>query len=406
MNLLTLLDPAVRADPYPFYANVREVSPLLVADGQVGVFATYDDCAAMLRHPHALSDRRRSTLFAQHAATADDGTREGMRWLVDAPMFLFLDPPDHTRLRRLVAKAFTARRVERLRPVIEQLTDDLLAEVSGEMEVVGDLAYPLPVTVIADLLGVPRVDTPRLREWSAVLTRGLDPSIALTGQPAEGLEARMKAMTEFRDYFRELAERRRREPGDDLLSALTAVEDGGDRLSSDELLSTCVLLLIAGHETTVSLISNGVLALLRHPAQLADLAADPSLAPAAVEEVLRYDPPVQLVARIAGEELTVGGATLPAGALALLLVAAAGRDPAANPEPDRFDIRRTEPRHLAFGFGAHFCLGAPLARLEAQIALAAFARRFPDARLAGSDLRYRDNVTLRGLAELPVDVAG
>jgi cytochrome P450 len=408
VNLLSLLDPSIRADPYPLYAQVREATPLLVGDGRLAVVASYDDCAMLLRHPHALSDRRRSTLFTERAGAlaggADPRVAEGLRWLVDTPMFLFLDPPDHTRLRRLVSKAFTARQVERLRPVVEVLTGELLDAVGDQMDVVADLAYPLPVTVIADLLGVPREDTPRLREWSAVLTRALDPTMVLTGRPAEGLDERLSAMAEFRDYFRDLAARRRREPRDDLVSALTAVEDGGDRLSSDELLSTCVLLLVAGHETTVSLIANGALALARHPDQLAALAADPGLAPGTVEEVLRYDPPVQLVARIAGEDLRVGPVTMPRGALALLLVAAAGRDPAANPDPDRFDVRRSEPRHLAFGLGPHFCLGAPLARLEAQIALRELARRFPRLQPPETPPRYRDNVTLRGLAELPLRV--
>jgi cytochrome P450 len=402
VDLLALFDPAVRADPYPLYARAREASPMLVAGGQVAVVAGYDDCLAVLRHPQALSDRRRSAAFAQRAAAMADGVPEGMQWAVETPSFLFLDPPDHTRLRRLVAQAFTARRVEQLRPTIERLTADLLDAAGSEMNVIDELAYPLPLTVIADLLGVPREDTPRLRGWSAVLTRALDPSVPLTGQPAEGLERRMTVLTEFREYFQRLVEQRRRDPGDDLVSALTAVEDGGDRLSSEELLSTCVLLLVAGHETTVNLIANGVLALLRHPDQLTMLAADPGLAPGTVEEALRYDPPVQLMMRVAGEDLTVGGTTVPSGSIVLLLLAAASRDPAANEEPDRFDIGRTQPRHLAFGFGAHFCLGAPLARLEAQVALAAFARRFPQARVASSELQYRDNVTLRGLTELPI----
>ena len=397
-DLLTLFDPAVRAEPYPLYQRVREAGPLQVADGLVTVFSRYEDCEAVLRHPDARSDRRDSALFAQ-ASSAGEGA---VPWVEATPPFLFLDPPDHTRLRRLVSKAFTARRVEQLRPSVERLVTDLLDAAGDDFEVVEGLAYPLPLAVIADLLGVPREDTSRLREWSVVLTRALDPSLALTGRPPEGLEQRVAAMEEFREYFSALTERRRAEPRDDLLSAMVAAEDGGDRLSVEELLTTCVLLLVAGHETTVNLIANGVLALIRHPEQLALLADDASLAPAVVEEVLRYDPPVQLTARVAGDELAVAGAQLPPGSLALLLLAAAGRDPAANPDPDRFDVRRPSPRHLAFGHGIHFCLGAPLARLEAQIALREFARRFPGARLADEELRYRDAVTLRGLAELRV----
>ena len=400
-DLLTLFDPAVRADPYPLYAQVRDTGPIPVADGLVTVFARYGDCEAVLRHPEARSDRRRSVLFSRAA-----GSPGAVPWVEQTPPFLFLDPPDHTRLRRLVSQAFTARRVERLRPSIERLVADLLDAAGDEFEVVEGLAYPLPLTVIADLLGVPREDTPRLREWSVVLTRALDPSLALTGRPAEGLAERVAAMNEFREYFSALTELRRREPRDDLLSALVAAEEGGDRLSLEELLTTCVLLLVAGHETTVNLIANGVLALVRHPEQFALLAADPAAAPAVVEEVLRYDPPVQLTARVAGSDLTVGGVELAPGTLALLLLAAAGRDPAVNPDPDRFDVRRPSPRHLAFGHGIHFCLGVPLARLEAQIALAEFARRFPAATPAVGELRYRDAVTLRGLAELTVRTAG
>jgi cytochrome P450 len=400
-DLLSLFDPSVRADPYPLYEQVRAVSPVPVAGGLVTVFAGFDDCEAVLRHPEARSDRRRSAVFARVAASPG-----GLPWGEQKPPFLFLDPPDHTRLRRLVSQAFTARRVERLRPAVRELVTELLEAAGEEPEIVEDLAYPLPLTVIADLLGVPREDAPRLREWSVVLTRALDPSIALTGRPPEGIEQRVAVMEEFRGYFTELTDRRRREPRDDLLSALVAAEDQGDRLSTEELLTTCVLLLVAGHETTVNLIANGVLALVRHPEQLALLAADPELAPGTVEEVLRYDPPVQLTARVAGEDLAVGGVRLEPGSLALLLLAAAGRDPAANPDPDTFDIRRPSPRHVAFGHGIHFCLGAPLARLEAQLALAEFARRFPAGRLADEEVRYRDTITLRGLAELRVRAGG
>jgi cytochrome P450 len=401
-DLMTLFDPAVRAEPYPLYESVRRAGPLRLADGLVTVFARYEDCAAVLRHPEARSDRRGSAIFSR-ATSAGEGA---VPWVESTPPFLFLDPPDHTRLRRLVSQAFTARRVERLRPSVERLVGELLDQAGEEFEVVEGLAYPLPLAVIADLLGVPREDTPRLREWSVVLTRALDPSLALTGRPREGIEQRVAAMNEFRDYFSDLTERRRREPQDDLLSAMVAAEDGGDRLSVEELLTTCVLLLVAGHETTVNLIANGVLALVRHPEQLASLSGDPGLAPGVVEEVLRYDPPVQLTARVAGSELGVAGAEVPPGSLALLLLAAAGRDPAANADPDRFDIRRESPRHLSFGHGIHFCLGAPLARLEAQIALREFARRFPEARLAEEELRYRDAVTLRGLVELRVRTRG
>lgn len=398
--LLRLLDPATRSDPYPLYAAVREAGPARLGDGSVAVFARHAEGAALLRHPQTSNDRRHATLFTRMVASP-----AGPPALFPVPLFLFLDPPDHTRLRRLVAGAFTPRMVERLGPRIAAITDGLLdaAAAAGHFDVVADLAAPLPVTVISELLGVPEGDREMLRRWSGVLTRALDPVLALTGRPAEGLDDRLAAMTEFQDYLRELAARRRRDPADDLVTALVEAEDAGDRLTEDELVSTCVLLLIAGHETTVSLISNAVLALLRQPDELGRLTDDPTLAANAVEETLRYDPPVHLVARVATADLEVAGLTVPAGTLVLILLAAAGRDPEVNPEPDRFDLARPDPHHLAFGLGPHFCLGASLARIEAVIALDRFVRRVRGPRLATDDPPYKDAVTLRGLAALPID---
>jgi cytochrome P450 len=320
------------------------------------------------------------------------------------PGFLFLDPPDHTRLRRLVSKAFSPKVVKALEADIAALVDGLLDKVqeAGKFEVIGDLAYPLPVAVVCRLLGVPVEDEPKFSWASSLLAQGLDPFIAFTGQP-QGFEERLKAAQWLRGYLRELLQQRRAQPAEDLMSGLIAVEEAGDQLTEDEIVATCNLLLIAGHETTVNLIANGVLAMLRHRDVWADLAGDGGQAAGIIEETLRYDPPVQLVGRVAGEDMSIGDVRVSKGDNMMLLLAAAHRDPALVDRPEEFDPRRPVVRHLAFGLGPHFCLGAPLARLEATVALSAVTRRFPDARLAGEPV-YKPHVTLRGMARLDVAV--
>jgi cytochrome P450 len=259
----------------------------------------------------------------------------------------------------------------------------------------------VPVQIISELLGVPPEDHERFKGWSRDLARGLDPDFIL---PPEVVEKRKAAIDAFSAYFLELIAERRRVPEDDLLSALVAAEDAGDRLTERELLSTCTLLLVAGHETTVNLIANGALALLRHPDELGRLRDDPSIARTAVEELLRFDPPVQLTARVALEDMEIGGQTLAKGTSAILLLGSANRDEAAFAEPDQLDVGRTDNHHLAFGFGTHFCLGAPLARLEGEVALTTLVRRFPDLALATDAPRYKENLVLRGLEELPLSL--
>lgn len=395
-SLLELLDPAHRANPYPIYNRIRQNGPLQLPDSNLVVFASFSECEQVLRDPASCSDRLKSTA-AQRAMAAGENLRP-----FGTPGFLFLDPPDHTRLRRLVSKAFSPRVVKQLEPDITALVDGLLdkVEAAGRFEVIADLAYPLPVAVICRLLGVPVADEPRFSWASALLAQGLDPFIAFTGEP-QGFEERLEAGLWLRGYLRGLLEERRSRPADDLMSALIAVEEAGDQLTEDEIVATCNLLLIAGHETTVNLIANAVLAMLRNPEHWSALAADPGRVSAIVEETLRYDPPVQLVGRVAGADMTVGGVEVPRGDTMMLLLAAAHRDPAITGTPDVFDPRRSSIRHLAFGLGAHFCLGAPLARLEAAVALSAAARRFPAARLE-SEPQYKPNVTLRGMAQLPV----
>jgi cytochrome P450 len=394
-----LADPAVLPDPYPVLAGLREASPFTEAGGALVVLGRHADCSRVLRDPRASSERNRSLL-----APPDVRAQR-------PPSFLSLDPPDHTRLRRLVSKAFAPRVIAGLAPRITEVCGELLTAAgaqadgvtsAGILEVVSQLAYPLPVRIISELLGVPAGDHARFAGWSASLANSLQPRFLADAAPQA---AAVQARLEFADYFRELIAARRARPGDDLLSELIRAEDDGQRLSEPELIATCVLLLVAGHETTVGLISNAILALLRHPDQLAALRADPGLAAGAVEETLRYDAPVQLTGRVARGGMQVGPVSAPDGAVLLLLLAAAGRDPAVFAEPDSFDIRRGAANHLAFAAGPHFCLGAPLARLEAAIAVRAFATRLAGAELDPAGLAYKPNLNLRGPARLTVRFA-
>ena len=387
-DLATLADPAVIADPYPLLARFREASPFTVLDGALVVFGSYDACSRILRDPRASSQRERSLLIPPEVADRDGQRR--------TRSFLSLDPPDHTRLRRLVARAFTPRVVATLMPRITMSAHDLLSAAAerDEIELVSELAYPLPVRIISELLGVPAQDHARFAGWSAKLAHSVQPSFGAI-DPA-GLAETEQAGLEFAEYFADLIAARRSSPADDLLTKLIRAEDAGDRLSVDELIATCVLLLVAGHETTVGLISNAMLALLRNPAQLAALIADPALAAGAVEETLRYDPPVQLTGRIARGGMTIDGWQPREGAVLLLLLAATGRDPDIFADPDTFDISRGAKEHLAFGAGPHFCLGAPLARLEATIALQAIVSRVAGPTLDESALVYKPNFNLRG----------
>lgn len=395
--LLQLLDPVNRADPYPVCAELRGNGPVVLPGSDFVLFSSYRDCDEVLRHPSSSSDHLKSTA-AQQMLEADPSLRKGT-----PPSFLFLDPPDHTRLRKLVSKAFAPKVVNALQPEISAMVDGLLDRIAeqGSFDVVADFAYPLPVAVICRLLGVPLEDEPQFSRASAVLAKSLDPFF--TDEQSDELNESLGAGAGLRDYLHGLIAQRRSRPGDDLLSALVAVNESGDQLTEEEIVSTCVLLLVAGHETTVNLIGNAILAMLRDGRQWTALAADPTRAAAVVEETLRYDPPVQQLSRIALDPMTIGGVEVARGDVLMLLLAAAHRDPAEYDRPDAFDPDRPTLRHLGFGRGAHYCLGAPLARLEASVALSAVTARFPDARLAG-DPRYKANVTLRGLSALTVSV--
>lgn len=394
------LDPAYRNDPYAVYRRLLDGGR--VHEGLLGtkVLVRHADCLAALHHPNASSDDTKSTLYQQ--AVASGAISEDPELLLQRP-FLFMDPPDHTRLRGLVSKAFTPRRIEALRPRISEIVGELLDAVGdgGELDVVEDFAYPLPVQVICEMMGVPVADHETFKEWSRALARSLDPEMAL---PPDQIEARNRALNDFHEYFKRLIAERRATPGPDLLSALIEAEEAGDRLSEDELLSTLVLLLVAGHETTVNLIANGVLALLRNPEEQQRLRDDPDLIRSAVEEILRWDPPVQLDGRTFVDDVDLDGIPISAGEQVLLLLAAANRDGSVFPDPDRFDITRGDNHHISFGHGIHHCLGAALARAEGQAALGELVRRFKVWEPVFDEPVYKENIVLRGLAALPVRV--
>ncbi|MBE1530656.1 cytochrome P450 [Actinomadura algeriensis] len=390
-EIAELADPANREDPYPFLDGLRARSPYAPFDGLV-VVGRHAQSSALLRDP---------TMSARRDRAALSPTPRGPR----TRNFLHLDPPEHTRYRRLVAGAFARRRVEGLGPRIREIAAGLLRDAagSGTIEVVDDLAYPLPLRVICELLGVPFEDRRLLQDWSASLSAALDPPLG-PAPPRLTTEA-ARARAGFVGYFRDLIEERRGAPRDDLISHLVQVEEHGERLDDHDVLATCVLLLNAGHETTVNLIGNAVLALLRHPRQFDRLRADPALAAATVEEVLRYDAPVQMTTRVAREDGRVGGTRVRPGDTVLVLLGAANRDPDVYPDPGRFDIGRSPAApHLSFSAGPHFCLGAGLARLEVSVALGLFAGRLVRPRLRPGGVAYKRNLNLRGPARLLVDL--
>jgi cytochrome P450 len=391
-----LFGPRMLADPY--YRRLRSTVPVYWVDQISGwVVTRYADVSTLLRSPNASSDR---------ATRAPQQTRPEFQVLneVRAHSMLNTDPPRHTRLRSLVNKAFTPKTVEELAPFIRAFVDQALdvALARGRMDVMADLAFPLPATVIAEMLGVPPEDRDRFKHWSD------DATAALGNLPAnlspEVLRQSVAGLRALEAYFRDIIARRRAEPRHDLISGLIRAQEEGDRLSDQELLANCVLLLNAGHETTTNLIGNGTYALLRHPDQLKRLRDDPSLLPRGIEELLRYDSPVQFTNRILTADMELGGKTLRAGQMVLLVLAAANRDPEPFPDPDRLDVGRANNKHVAFGLGPHFCLGAPLARLEGRLVLEALLRRAPHLRLDGPPPRYRENFNLRGLESLPVSL--
>jgi cytochrome P450 len=383
--------PAFLADPYPVYARLREAGPIVFVEPR-WIVSGYAEIEAILRHP---SIGRHGYELLIERAFGPGPLYDGF-----SRFMLFKDPPDHTRLRGLTTRAFTPRAVERMRGAIQARVDRLLDELGaqGGGDLVSLFAYPLPVLVICDLLGVPPNDRAEFRAWSDVLGRSLQLPAATPQLVADG----NAAAEQLTDYFCGLVAEHRVHPRDDLLGALVAAEDESGRLSEEERLATAMLLFVAGHETTVNLIGNGTLALLRQPDQWRRLRDDPDLARQAVEEVLRYESPVQIVGRVALADLAVGAVTVRAGEILTLLIGSANRDPSRFEHPDRLDIRRSDLHHLSFAAGPHYCLGAALARVEAEIAFTTLVRRFPDLRLVSEDVTWRQNAVLRGVQTLLV----
>jgi cytochrome P450 len=400
-SLRRLLDEEYLSNPYPLYHQLRALGPIYWDEEQGGcwVVTSYRDVMASLR------DQRFS---AQRMNIETGWIPAELRDTLEPPLsaltrqMLFLDPPDHTRLRGLVSRAFTPRMIEKLRPRIQQLVDELLAPARerGQMEVISEFAYPLPAIVIAEMLGVPPEDRTRFTEWTSHFGRLLDGG---GGEMTfEMLVESLQGVNEFMEYFRDLIRQQRKAPRDNLLQAMQEAEEHGDMLSENELLGNCVLILAAGHGTTTHLIGNGLLALLRHPDQTQQLRADPTLLPMAVAELLRYDSPVQLTSRVATENLRIQEQEINAGQEVMFCLGGANHDPAQFAHPDELDLRRQENRHLAFGQGIHFCLGAPLARVEAEIAIGSFLRDFANPALASETVEHFPSQVFRGLTELHV----
>ncbi len=394
--LRAILDPDRRGALYPWLHRLREIAPVHRTDGLLVphgyVLTRYDDIRAVLRHPRAFSDERNADIF-------DIGESGAVFTAMMRKQILYLSPPDHDRIRALVARHFTPRSVERWRAAAESEVERLLDQAveRGKLDLVKDLAYPLPIAVICEMLGIPRSDVPSFFQWAHDFARrgdvaALNPDVIRRGE---------EATLGFRDYFLRLARERRKQPKDDLLTLIATAEDARGRLTDDELAATCVILLQAGHETTADLISLGIRGLLLAPQELARLRGNPGLVVGAVEELLRWDTSVQISQRRSHEKIVLGDVEIPAGETFVLLNGAANRDPAHYPDPDRIDIGRDPKDHLAFGLGRHRCLGAALARVEIQAALTAILRRFPELDFDGEPV-FRGSFFLRGLASLPL----
>lgn len=396
--LFNPFDPAFRADPYPFYDVLRETAPAYWTPFDTLVLSRYDDVARTLRSNDFSRDIERTANLPTNAAQE---ARRARRNDSAAKTILNLDPPDHTRLRRLVSQAFTPSAIEQLRPRVQQLVDDVLdrAADSGTLELIDELAFPVPFQVISDVLAMPTERAVEMREWAQHITASLEPTA--TEEEFDRAEAAIDLLV---PYLVTIIEDRRRNLGDDVLSALILAEEGGDRMTVDELISFVLLLYVAGHETTVNLIGNGTLALLRHPDQLALWRDNPGMDGAAIDELLRYDGPVQLTVRVPIVPVDYGDVHVEPGTVVMAILGAANHDPAMFDNPHALHLDRPNAnRHLAFAAGIHYCLGASLAKLEAQVAIGSTIRRFPNLSLAGEPV-WRDRLTIRGVDRLPLSV--
>ncbi|MFF9346429.1 cytochrome P450 [Streptomyces sp. NPDC014734] len=403
--LRKILDPANRADPYPLYAELRRTPVVRAGDG-LFVVSTYWEIKSLLHDPRVSSDARNLSPGAGGSLLGDDEDAS-----VLPPSFLRLDPPEHDRLRRMAMRPFgppeTPRRIHDMRGELDGIVSGLIDGFGDRkrVDLVDDFSYPFPVTVICRLLGVPREDEARFHTWADTIAAGLDPDP--DDDPGDRRRVTQRARTELGAYLSGLIDERGGAPGDDMLSALVAQNGPDGRMSRMELLSTAALLLIAGHETTVNLITNGMLTLLRNPGVLARLRDDPGLAVPIVEELLRFEPPVQLLPqRTTLADIDLGDITVAKGSALWLVLASGNRDPRRFAEPDRFDPGRKDNQHLGFGSGIHTCFGAPLARLEAQIALSELARRLDNPRLVEDPPPYRRNAVLRGPRHLNIEFDG
>lgn len=393
--------PEMRDDPYPVYARLRQEAPAYYSEAW--------KCWLVTRYADVLAGFKDARLSANRAEgfgrMLSPAAREQLLPLTRnfASWSLMVDAPTHTRLRSLINRAFTPRMAELLRPNIQSLVDGLLdaARDSGSVDFVRDLATPLPVIVIGEMMGLPREDRHRLKEWSDALVAFMGARV----QTPERVQRVVSAIQAMEDYFRGLIAQRRQQPGEDLLSALLAAEEQGSILNEQELLSTCTMVLFGGHETTTNLLAGGLYTLLRHPEQWRALRESPALVTSAVEELLRFEAPVQRQGRVVTEDFTLHGQALRKGERVFLMMGSANRDPEQFPEPERLDVRRKENRHLTFGMGAHYCVGAALGRMEAQVTFTTLLRRFPDVALASQkELAWVDNLTIRGLESLPVEL--
>ena len=390
-------------NPYPMFDRLRAEAPVFWSNkGRYWLISRYADAHTLLRElpaEMALQRRPRVNPRIQLIPPAAELLKSRSHWL------LAIDPPDHTRLRSIFNKAFTPAMVNQLRPRIQKIASDLIDALQdkAEIELISDYAFVLPVTVITEMLGIPAEDRDKFRHWSHALTQTLEPRPVLD---LDRINRANQSNRDLIDYLRPLIQDRRRNPKNDLISALVEAEEKGNKLSEQELLGNCVLLLVGGHETTVNLIGNGVLALLRNPEQLEMLKSDPTLIVSAVEEFLRYDSPAQIVRGVAVEEIELRGCRIKKGDMIVILLGACNRDPAVFPKPDKLDIQRSPNKHISFSEGIHYCLGASLARAEGKIAIATLINRLPGFRLKTDKVEYKQPFALRGVKELLLSCSG